>query len=147
MRLYTNADKDRMMRHIWEYEKRRKNYRNQLKNATNKIKEWKRVMTRVEERTNKLLAINNALATFCGISVRNTANHKSARALEAKRIFYKYCLEHDISATLIAEFVGVRRGDTISDCRRNFNKSFVTNPEKRELYTRFERYINDLSNN
>lgn len=161
MKLYTSEDKDRIVRHVWEYRKRRDKlreiygvingrrapdeYKKKAKKINNKIRQWQHTIKMVERRTNQLIAIANELAYYTCINVRNSIDKITPEYRKARNIYYKYCLEIGIPATLIAEYVGASRGDVVARGRLSFNRSFEKHPENRELYVRFRDYINDLT--
>lgn len=170
MKLYKAIDKNKLQRCIWVYQKRRdalrlkwgvrervkapEAYRKAVKNINNHLEKWRMKIRDVEKRTNQLWAIGNAMSYFMGISVKNSADKRNTgdRELDkkydlARKIYSKYCLEHRISQTLVSEFIGWSRGQVAANNRINFTKSFSEHPENRELYSRFLRYMNELSVN
>lgn len=103
------------------------------------------MISKIDSNNNKLLAISNALIYYTGVNVKRSALGTSARYRMARYIFYKYCLEHNLSATLVADFVGASRGDVAARARLKFTKSFAKSPKNRELYMGFCSYIKELA--
>lgn len=162
MRLYKHNDKNKLQSHIWEYKRRRgelrekygvKNglgapqiYKEKVYNINLKIRGWQKMIEDIEKRDNQLIAIANHLCYFLGINIKNSINYTDKKHRLARNIYYKYCLENNISATLVAEYVGASRGDIAARGRLSFNKSFEKHPENRDVYRRWETYINEIKN-
>lgn len=167
MKLYKASDRGKLYQHIFEYSRRREkrrekhgmvnggragwtvpeNYKRAVKVINNKIAVWQRAIRMIDERNIKLMAVSNSVSYFTGINVKGSILTISDRYRQARNIFYKYCLENNISATLVAEFVGASRGDIIARGRKNFTKSFDTHPKNRDVYHRFIKYMEEQTEN
>jgi hypothetical protein len=158
-RLYRASDKAKLKKNVLEYKRRRnilrerwgivngravpEGYTQAAHNLNTKIKVWKNAMDAIDKRNNQLLAISNAMSLFLGVNVKNSNLNTAPRWKLGRFIFYKYCLEVGLSATLVAEFTGASTAYSISRARRSFTASFANNPSNREMYYRFKTYIED----
>lgn len=116
-------------------------YLHAVKNINRKIQSWGYTIRRIDKRNNELLFISNKLKEWSGVNIKHSLlTSETDHSLE-RNIFYKYCLENGCSASLIAEFVGATRGDTIARARKLFTKRWEKNPEWREKYKNFKRFI------
>ena len=64
-------------------------------------------------------------------------------ANQARMIFYKYCIDNGLMSSELARFVGVGKVRTVTDGRRRFTRSFKTHPKNKEMYHRFQMWMND----
>lgn len=163
MKLYQANDRADLYHNIYTYKKRREKlrqkydvynggkapiiYKQKVYNINQKIRHWQKMITTIDRNNNRIIAIANALAYFTGYNVKDSVLYTSHRHKETRNLFYKYCLEHNISATLVAEYVGASRGDVVARGRSNFTLSFEKHPKNRETYNRFLTYMNELSEN
>jgi hypothetical protein len=157
MRLYQAKDRKALYTRIWIYKERREklrslykwkngqqapeNYKHAVFNINEKIKHWKKMITKIDENNTKITAISNAIIYHFGTDLKQSIHNTHPRWKQAKHVFFKYCLEHKISATLVAEFVGASRGDVIARDRKTFTKTFENTPKNREIYNGFCEYV------
>lgn len=163
MKLYSWKDKHRLQHHVWAYTERREQlrkrfnisngmkapekYHRKVKNLNYKINYWTKCMNQIDKKRNQVIAIGNYVAYFTGINVKGTVSNQNPRWKEARGLFYKYCLENGISATFVAEYVGACRGDIVARGRINFTKKFSTNPEVKQRWLTFKKYIEERKEN
>lgn len=161
MKLYRAKDRADLYHKIYIYKQRREelrkvygwkngvrvedNYKHAAFNINEKIKHWEKMIDVIDRNNIKLVAISNAIIYFFGIDVKKAVLNMSPRYKQAKNVFYKYCLENGISATLVAEYVGASRGDVVARARLKFTKSFEKTPKNKEIYMNFCSYIKELS--
>jgi len=161
MKLYRAKDRADLYHKIYVYKQRRdkiretygwKNgvkavdeYKHAVFNINEKIKHWEKMIDVIDKNNIKLIAISNAIIYFFGVDIKKSILNMSPRWKEAKNVFYKYCLENNISATLVAEYVGASRGDVVARARLKFTKSFEKIPKNKEIYMNFCSYIKELS--
>lgn len=160
MKLYRNSDKNKLQHNIWIYKQRRENirkrygvingmlapeaYKHSVFNINRKIRSWQHMIRDIDKNNNKLIAVANYLALFCGANVKNSVKNTSPQYRVAKAIYAKYMLENGMSATLVAEYMGFSRGDSVARLRMSFTESFKTDAENRELYYRFKNYMENI---
>lgn len=161
MRLYRARDRADLYHKIYIYKQRRdelrrihgwKNgvkvtdsYRHAVFNINERIKHWEKMIDVIDRNKIRLIAISNAIIYFFGIDIKKSVLNMSPRYKQARNVFYKYCLENNLSATLVAEYIGVSRGDVVARARLTFTKSFEKTPKNKEIYMNFCSYIKELS--
>lgn len=162
MKLYRNSDKNKLQHHIWIYRQRKEDirkrygivngmtapeeYTHAVFNINRKIRSWKHMIRDIDKNNNKLMAVANYLALFYGVNVKNCAKNTAPLYRKARCLYSKYMLEEGVSATLIAEYMGISRGDSVARLRMKFTKGFTKNKSDRELYHRFLNYMKNIKN-
>lgn len=147
---------------IWTYEKRREKlrikygitrqninsteghpeYSKAVEKINDKIRSWNRRIRVIDELSNKIVALGNAVALFTGYNVKDSGNARgNERLILAKSLFYKYGLEHKISGKHLREYVGAKHIKQPADYRRNFTRLFSTATAAKNRWTAFNSYL------
>lgn len=151
---------------ICEYEKRRDNIRTEfiingiatwnkfegkelygkrVKKINHRIKVCKDAIRRILVYENKLRIIDNLIIDYLGVSVvKNKKQNKLSQ--DAKKIFYKHCIESQIPTIRISDYVGLKDNHTPTNSRRIFTRSFSTNKANKELWHRWKKYLKNEKN-
>ena len=151
--------KNRYQQKIHTYEERRQRLREKygytpgrvipgygeaVRNLTNKISRWKRAIKRIEERQAKLELIAGRTELFYeGITLKNSAHSHKPEVCMARKLFYKYALEHGCRSRDAAVYVGGKQPQWPATKRLQFTRSFKTQPENRELWHRFLKHMKE----
>lgn len=140
--------------HIWEYKKRKSVYVKQLfevrKKVTKlqrKVNSWEQQVKRIDLRNKKIVAIDNLIKDFTGVSVhlKGNINNPHDKQLQlAKKLFYKYGMEHGIGGNFLSDYTKAKNSYTASRLRTQFNRSFYNNPENKKMYHKFLNFINTV---
>lgn len=162
MRLHKASDRAKIQSWIGTYKTRREemrerygverqgfilkcteDYKRASENINNRIRNWEKAINMIDKRNNQVMAVANQLALFTGINVKNSIRNTSSEHRLTRNLFYKYCLENDISATYVAEYVGASRGDIVARGRLKFTNGFAKHPENKEKWINFKRYLEE----
>lgn len=163
MKLYKAQDRKLIYAHLWNYKKRREEvrkkygvvngnaapeeYKNRVVNLNRKIRLWSKTLKVIDKRNNQLMAVANCLSYFSGINVKDSIKEDTPRHRLARNLFYKYCLENEIPATCVAEYVGATRGDTVARARLTFTGTIQKDEEKWQTWQNFKRYMQEQIEN
>jgi len=161
VKVYKWENKNEIQSKIWTYVKRREQlrlkygveerkkapeeYKKAVKTINNRLDLWRRKMVDIDKRRIQTIAIANAVACFTGFDVKNSVDKKTNDYNISRSLFIKYGMESGITGVLLAEYVGTTNRSYASNVRLSFTRSFATNPDNRELYKRFLKHINELS--
>lgn len=142
----------RLQARIWNYQHRRDRaremygigsprYKKTSQNATREIYNCTRRMKRIDKITEKLNRINRRMVDFLGISVHGNGNSRDKNVCMARNLFYKYCLENGITGNYVADFCGLSKKVQPCEQRLTFTRSFANRPANREMWHRFQAYM------
>ncbi len=147
--------KNRYQALIATYKKRREAAKNELKREyqtrigrmSYKIKIWAREIRRIEERDKKMEIIANKTREFSGYWVKNSYPAQGKEIVQARRWFFKYCLENKIVRSVdLAEYTGCKLSYTPAKARRALNKVIASDKTEKDLWLRYKAFINNESN-
>ena len=125
-------------KHIWTYKKRRQSLKRKQRLITNKISQWQNEVRRIESKQGHLEKIVKAVNKYFNVDIMLRTN-KGDYAL-ARNIYYKLAIESKLQGKIVGEFIG-RSKKIAGESRLNFQRSFKTNPEFKEVYHNFKKYF------
>lgn len=112
--------------------------------AKNAMLRYGRRMKKIDESMEVILRLEKAIIEYIGVSPK--VNAKTTLGGKARRLYYKWGIEHGINGMYLRKYVSDPRPESPSQIRRRFNRSFENNPGNLELWHRFKQYIEDPSN-
>src|ERR1700690_3422072 len=125
-------------KHIWTYKKRRQSLKRKQRLIKNKISQWPNEVRRIESKQGHLEKIVKAVNKYFNVDIMLRTN-KGDYAL-ARNIYYKSAIESKLQGKIVGEFIG-RSKKIAGESRLNFQRSFKTNPEFKEVYHNFKKYF------
>lgn len=156
MKIYKAADRSKLYKMIWEYEKRReelrkkygawnkklpKGYKEKVKRINDSLENWRKGIRDIDSRNNKIIALGNEVAYFTGFNVKGSASKRCGDL--AKGIFCKWGMENKIPGVLLAEYMGNDAPMVASRQRMRFTRSFKSNQKNKDLWVRFKTHYEE----
>ena len=130
---------------IWTYEKRRAEliekygYRTgRTIQISNKIRNWRRQIRIMDGKSKAISDLIKKVNQYFDVDISD--RYGGAKKILARKIYFKYGMENKIDGNLLSESIGFPKR-AASRSRREFTKSFKTNPCNKEEYHKFKTYI------
>lgn len=118
-------------------------YRKRIKLINQRLGTFKKGVRRLTVIKEKLHTIRKAIQEFIDIDVRTTKFAQKKEGIQAKGIFFKFCMENGIPGNYPNDYVGNKSPHTASKIRTRFSLSFKVKPDNKELYHRFLTFMKD----
>lgn len=143
MRRVTKAS---LQKEIWNYESRKKTYREAIKKIHKKLYNLNRRLKKFEKRDlekERIVFIERCLYQFSGVRLKDYKGQHGKAIAHLRGIFCKFCLEEGLSYTEICKNLGLQTNNKIYRTRSNFNKILNSNKEVFNLYHKFKKHVKE----
>ena len=137
--------KKQLISHIWEYKKRRDvlikkyGYRTgKTRVITDKIRTWQRQIRIIDKRNKKISLLIKSINDYFDVDI--TERYGDSKKILARRVYFKYGMEHGIMGKFLSESIGFPSRAACRS-RKQYSKTFKTNPSNKEAYHKFKDYI------
>lgn len=121
-------------------------HRERIKRLSKKIKLLLREVRKIEKREEKLTQAALKTREFSGHWVKNSYPSVERGLVQARRWFFKYCLENKVGRSIdLAGYTGCTL-QTPQRARISLNKAMKSDASERELWLRYKAFMNNDSN-
>lgn len=151
------AKKNRYYKYIWEYVRRRdklrlryhplgkrprypsKAYLSTVAVYNKKLKHWRLQLKRLDRVRDEIEFLEKTIKDFFGKSIKYTELPDNGMSVP-HCIYFKFGIEKGLSGVHLSEHIRFKKVWNASRFRREFTKSFASNHDNKETWTRFKRF-------